>query len=127
MGRLKEAENTLIAAVNLKQSELGWNNLALVHRQRAANANSRAEHDRQLSLANLATQQATKFATHSGSNQPVGDRFDSDQWASPNEFQNNAAFPNVVIQRAGNGSRENTSKLSPSRSATLKQKMKDWF
>ena len=127
MGQLEEAEKALIAAVSLKQSELGWNNLAFVHRQRAASARSGEERDRQLSLAKLAAQQAAKFAIHSGNSQPVSDRSDSNQWATPNEFQDNAAFPNVVIQHADSGSPQNTSKSGVGRPATLKQKLKDWF
>ena len=126
MGRLEEAEKAMIAAIGLKQSKLGWNNLTRVHRQRAANAKSGQERDRQLSLANLAAQQAAKFASQSG-NQPTDNRLDHDQWATPNEFQDNAAFPNVVVQHADRRGAENTSKPSTSKSAALKQKLKDWF
>ena len=127
MGRLEEAEKALIAAARLKQTELGWNNLALVHRQRAANAGHGGERDRQLSLANLAAQQAAKLAGQSSDNQSNNQRANNNQWASPNEFQDNAAFPNVVVQHADSRSPKNTSRPSPSKSATLKQKMKDWF
>ena len=125
MGRLEESEKALIAALGSTQSQLSWNNLALVHRQRAANAGSEEQRDRQLSLANLAAQQAEKFAIKSGNGQPISDGLNPNQWATPQEFQTNAAFPNDVVQHAN--SRPNPSKPAGSRSATLKQKMKDWF
>jgi len=127
MGRLEESESTLLAALGSSQSQLSWNNLALVHSQRAANANSQEERSRQLSLAKQAAQQAEKFASHADNSQPNSNGLNSTQWSTPNEFQNNAAFPNVAIQHSGNRGPETTSKPGPSRSATLKQKMKDWF
>lgn len=127
MGRLEESESALRAAIGSSQSQLSWNNLAMVHSQRAAHANSQEERDRQLSLARLAAQQSEKFAVHPENGQPNRDGLNSTQWATPNEFQNNAAFPNAAIQHSDNRGPANTSKLGPSRSATLKQKMKDWF
>ena len=127
MGRLEESEKTLIAALKLTQSQLGWNNLAFVHRQRAANASSNEERTHQLALANLAAQQAEKFAVHSRNSQSSSDGLNNSQWATPNEFQNNAAFPNTVIQHAETRSVENAPKPGASKPATFKQKMKDWF
>ena len=127
MGRLQESENALTSALRSTQSELTWNNLASVHRQRAANANSEEQRKRQLSLANLAAQRATKFAMQSSNDQPSNGGLNRNQWATPNEFQNNAAFPNVVVQHANSGSPENTLKPNVGKSATLLQKMKDWF
>ena len=127
MGRLEEAEQAMIAALRSEQSELTWNNLVMVHRQSAANAGSTAERDRQLSLANLAAKQAQSIANHLGNSQPSNAGLNGGQWATPNEFQDNAAFPNVVVQHANNGSPEKTSKPNVGKSATLKQKIKDWF
>ena len=125
MGRLEEAESALIAALKSTQSQLSWNNLALVHRQRAENSTSAEERNRQLSLANLASRQAEKLMA--GNQQPATDGLNHNDWATPNEFQNNAAFPNVVIQQPASRSTKDTPTPGDSKSATLKQKLKDWF
>ena len=127
MGRLEESEHALIATLSSAQTELTWNNLALVHGQRAVNAQTNEERKRQVSLAELAVQQAEKISSVSGNGRPNSTRLSSDQWATPSDFQDNAAFPNVVVQQQDGGRVENTRTTGVGRSATLMQKMKDWF
>lgn len=122
MGRLQESESALKASLSSTPSQLGWNNLASIHRQRAASAASTDQRNYQLWLADAAAQQAQKFASNPGI-----DRLSSNQWATASEFQNNAAFPNVVVQNALSRTAENTSSQAASKAATLKQKLKDWF
>lgn len=122
MGRLQESEFALKASLNSAQSQLSWNNLALVHNQLAANASTNEERSRQLLLANSAAEQAKRFANAAPTDQPS-----DSQWATATEFQNNAAFPNVVLQNAANRPATNLSQPGVSGSDKLKQKLKDWF
>ena len=122
MGHLQESETALKASLGSTQSQVGWNNLASVHRQRAASATSAEQRNYQLWLADSAAQQAQKFASD-----PEIDRLSSSQWATASEFQNNAAFPNVVVQNAPSRTAENTPSQAISKAAALKQKLKDWF
>ena len=122
MGRLQEAEYALKASLNSTQTQVTWNNLALVHRQLAANASTNDERNRQLSLANSAGQQAERHA-----NAASNDSSSDGQWATATEFQNNAAFPNVVLQKATNRPASSTPQTGVSNSAKLKQKLKEWF
>ena len=122
MGRLQEAEHAFKVSLSSAQTQLTWNNLALVHNQLAATASSEDEHNRQLSLSNSAAQQAERFA-----NTATNGQSSDDQWATATEFQNNAAFPNVVVQSDGNRPASSNAQPGVSKSAKLKQKLKDWF
>ena len=122
MGRLQESEHALKAALGTKQSQMSWNNLALVHHQLATTASTDDERIRQSSLAHSAAQQAKLL-----SNQPANDSPSGDQWATLAEFQNNAAFPNIATQNTADRPTERTPPQGVSRSAKLKQKMKEWF
>ena len=122
MGRLQEAEYALKASLESAQTRLTWNNLSSVHNQLAATASTNDERNRQLSLANSAAQQAERFSNAALNNQPS-----DDQWTTATEFQNNAAFPNVVIQNAASRPASSTPQPGVSNSAKLKQKLKEWF
>jgi len=122
MGRLQEAEHALKASLESAQTQLTWKNLSLVHSQLAATARNNDERNRQLSLANSAAQQAERFASVATS-----DQSSDGQWATATEFQNNAAFPNAVLQNASNRPAVSTPQPGVSNSAKLKQKLKEWF
>ena len=122
MGRLQEAEHALKTSLKSAQTRLTWNNLSSVHNQLAATASTNDERNRQLSLANSAAQQAERFT-----NAALNDQPSDDQWTTATEFQNNAAFPNVVIQNAANRPASSTPQPGVSNSAKLKQKLKEWF
>ena len=122
MGRLQEAEYALKTSLNSAQTQLTWKNLALVHNQLAATASTNDERNRQLSLGNSAAQQAERFANATTNNQSS-----DGQWATATDFQNNAAFPNAVLQNASNRPASSTPQSGVSNSAKLKQKLKEWF
>ena len=122
MGRLQEAEHALKTSLESAQTRLTWNNLSSVHNQLAATASTNDERNRQLSLANSAAQQAERFT-----NAALNDQPSDDQWTDATEFQNNAAFPNVVIQNAANRPASSTPQPGVRNSAKLKQKLKEWF
>ncbi len=122
MGRLQESMHALQAARRTTPSEAIWKNLALVHNQLAAIASTHEERVRQASLANSAIQQAKIL-----SNKPVSDLPNDDQWATLAEFQENAAFPNIATQNAANPAAGRTPEQGVSKSAKLKQKLKEWF
>ena len=122
MGRLQESMHALQAARRTTPSEAIWKNLALVHNQLAAIASTHEERVRQASLANSAIQQAKIL-----SNKPASDLPNDDQWATLAEFQDNAAFPNIATQNAANPAAGRTPEQGVSKSAKLKQKLKEWF
>ena len=123
IGRLQEAEHALKTSLGSAQTPLTWNNLASVHNQLAATASTNEERNRQLSLASSAAQQAERFTDAALNDQPS-----DGQWATATEFQDNAAFPNVVLQNASpRPASTSTPQPGASNSAKLKQKLKEWF
>jgi len=122
MGRLQEAENALKASLGSSQSQLVWNNLALVHRQRAATAISAEQRNQQLWLADVATKEAQEYVID-----PQNNRIADSQWATASEFQNNAAFPDTVVQHASDPLSENAPSQGTNKPASIMQKVKGWF
>ena len=122
IGQLQESEYALKASLKSAPTQLTWNNLALVHNQLAATAISEEERNRQRGLAASAAQQAQQFA-----NAVPNDQHSDADWATTSEFQNNAAFPNVVLQNTTNRPAAQPTQPGVSKSAKLKQKLKDWF
>ena len=113
-GSLPEAEEALKRSIGSSPTQRGWKNLAAVHSQRAAVATDPQQRNHQLWLAGEASKEAQAFLANPGNGQLV-----DGQWATASDFQNNAAFPESVLQKApsqGSG-----------RSATLMQKVKGWF
>ena len=121
MGRLQEAETALKASLRSSPSQLGWSNLASVHSQLAAAENPGQRRNYQLSLANMAAGKAQAYSSNRGES-----RQSDNQWATASEFQNNAAFPDVVLQRASSGTAENAPVQSTNKPSLMK-KVKGWF
>lgn len=101
MGRLNEAEEALKRSLGSAQSREVWKNLASVHSQRAANATTVDQRNSQLRLVQLAEHEAQKFL-----NDPRQRGLADTEWATTNDFQNKAAFPDTVVQRASSGDAE---------------------
>jgi len=122
MGRLKEAEQSLKVSLGSSPTRLGWVNLAAVHSQLASTADVVEEREKQLRLARLAAMEAENFGSNAPSNGIAGE-----QWATMNEFHNNAAFPNVTMQPVPENRQQVSSQTKVSRAETLLQKVKGWY
>ena len=121
LGRLQEAEEAFKLSLGSSQSLSGWENLAMVHRQMASSA-SGEERNRQIWLANLATKESNKFAY-----QRVNSSLAGDQWATSAEFENNAAFPNPVVQQnAGSQTANSQIRGVAPKAASLLNTVKGW-
>jgi len=122
MGRLNEAEETLRGSLRHSQSKIAWNNLAAVHKQQASLATSGDQRNQQLRLANMAQQEASKFQ-----NDPRDRGLADKQWATTSDFQNNAAFPDTVVQPASGSTDENPEPNSGRvRAVSFLQKVTGW-
>ena len=122
MGRLNEAEQVLKVSLASSPTRSAWANLAAVHSQLAVNARDVQERDRQLYLAKLAAMRAQQSADGGTGNGVVGQ-----QWATMNEFHNNAAFPNITTQRAPRSRQQTSSQRDVPTAKTLLQKVKGWY
>jgi tetratricopeptide (TPR) repeat protein len=122
MGRLHEAETALKDSIRLSPSQLSWNNLASIYSHLAAAEDSQQQRNHLLSLANMAAGKAMALTSDPRST-PFGDN----QWASASEFQNNAAFPDVVVQQQPSDVAETAPSQNNKRSSSLMKKVKGWF
>lgn len=120
MGQLQEAENALKVSIGSSPSQMAWNNLAAVHGQRAASTPPGKERDHQLWLSSVAAKEAQEFV-----NNPQNIRFVDSEWATASEFQENAAFPDTVMENVSGGIGNNPAQ-GPG-AASLMQKVKGWF
>jgi predicted Zn-dependent protease len=98
MGRLREAEEALKRSVESAQSREVWQNLAAVHGQQAASATTVDQRNGRLRMVQLAEREAQKFQ-----NDPRQRGLADTEWATTNDFQNNAAFPDTVAHRNSTG------------------------
>lgn len=122
MGRLQEAQQALKISIELSSSHIAWTNLAAVHQQLAATAETFEERERQARLSSLAITEAGKFGTGT-----VRTSTASEQWATTTEFQNNAAFPEATIQTVPESRQQNSNQGRISKVETLLQKVKGWY
>lgn len=121
MGRLVEAEHAFNAALKSSPTRSAWANLAAVYSQLATNSQVAQERSRYLHHARIAAMRAQQ----SGNNIAAGGGA-GDQWATPNEFHSNAAFPNVTTQTVSQGRQRNSSQGNVSPARTLLEKVKRW-
>ena len=98
MGRLDEAEESLRHSLGSNQSRLVWTNLASVHNQQASTATTPDQRNQQIRLAQMAEREAQKFQ-----DDPRQRGLADTEWATTNDFQNKAAIPDTVVQRASTG------------------------
>ncbi len=122
MGRLKEAEQVLKVAITSSPTRSAWANLSAVHSQLAMNAQVVEERDRQTHLAKLAAMRAEQSGNSVANNGGVGE-----QWATMNEFHNNAAFPNITTQRAPQSRPQTSNQRDVSPAKALLKKVKGWY
>ena len=120
MGRLKEAEHAFKASLNSSPTRLGWANLAAVHSQLAVSAQVADERDRQMHLARTAAMQAERYGSGAGNG------IAGEQWATTNEFHNNAAFPSVTTQPVPESRQQISNLRKVSTAETLRQKINGW-
>ena len=120
MGRLKEAERAFKASLNSSPTRLGWANLAAVHSQLAVNAQVAEERDRQMHLARTAAMQAERYGSGAGNG------IAGEQWATTNEFHNNAAFPSVTTQSVPESRQQISNLRKVSTAETFRQKINGW-
>lgn len=121
IGRLKEAEHALKVSLGASPTQMAWANLAAVHSEMASTVGTVEARDVQLRLARLAAMQAEKFGAR-----VVSEVIKDEQWATLNEFHNNAAFPNVTMQPVSGGGQQTSKQSEVSAAKTLLQKVRGW-
>lgn len=122
MGRLSEAEETFKVSLGHTQSRLVWSNLASVHSQQASLATSPEQRNQRLRLTKMAEVEAQKLQ-----NNPRDQGLADNEWATTTDFQNKAAIPDTVVQRASGSPNQTTQpRSSRVKAVSFLQKVTGW-